>query len=237
MMSATINKPSRIKSASVINGAIVHLNKGQPVTDSLAISREFGRRHDNVLKSLDELIACGTIGRLEIKESYYLNEQNKRQRLIELTERGALIAMPFIGGKNSRAGQVRLVDAFLRMRDDQISQAAGDWTGSRRKVSAGYQLMTDALQEVRADDGKATKPHHYANEAKLINWLLFGRFDGADRDQMTHAELVLLDKVEAKNAIWIARGRTYDERKATLPAYLVSLRARALTASEKKVLA
>lgn len=30
--------------------------------------------------------------------------------------------------------------------------------------------MSDALREDRADDGKATHAHHYANEAKLINW-------------------------------------------------------------------
>jgi len=204
-------------------GELVHLHKGQPVTDSLAIAREFGRRHDNVLRTLDSLISDGTIGRLNFKETSYADEWNRKQRMIELTERGALIAMPFIGGKKSRAGQVRLVDAFMAMRD-ALTTAPADWQEARKKVSAGYSMMTEALQEIRAEDGKQTLPHHYANEAKLVNWVLFGRFEGVDRNDLTQADLSLMEKVEARNAIWVARGRTYEERKAALPAYLASLR-------------
>ena len=151
--------------------------------------------------------------------------------MIELAERGALIAMPFIGGRNSRAGQVRLVDAFMALRA-QLAEQVGDWSESRKKVSTGYLMMCDTVQEVRADDGKATSAHHYANEAKLVNWVLFGRFEAINRDAMAQADLALMDKVEAKNAIWIARGRTYAERKATLPAYLAALRTKRIRGAQ-----
>jgi len=218
------------------SGALVHLHKGQPVTDSLAIAREFGRSHKHVLRSLDSLIADGTINRPNFEPVKYTDEKGEQRRMIELTERGALIAMPFIGGKKSRAGQVRLVDEFMAMRDE-LANAPADWQEARKKVSAGYSMMTDALQEVRAEDGKRTMPYHYANEAKLINWVLFGRFEGVDRNDITQADLALMAKVEARNAIWIARGRTYDERKAALPAYFASLRAKRIGKTHQKVLA
>lgn len=139
--------------------------------------------------------------------------------------------MPFIGGRNSRAGQVRLVNAFLALRDE-LAEHAGDWSDARKKVSAGYAMMSDALQEVRADDGKATSAHHYANEARLINWVLFGRFEGVDRNDLAKADLALMEKVEGKNAIWIARGRTYDQRKAALPGYLLSLHAKRIRGAQ-----
>ena len=211
------------KHVSTSISALVHFHMGKPVTDSLAIAQEFASRHDNVLQKLDGLIADATISRLDFKGANYTDEQGKQRRLIELTERGALIAMPFIGGRNSRAGQVRLVDAFMALRD-RLADEAGDWADSRKKVSAGYTMMCDTVQEVRADDGKATSAHHYANEAKLVNWVLFGRFEAINRDHMAQADLVIMDKVEAKNAIWIARGRTYAERKAALPAFLATLR-------------
>ena len=222
-MTTNINQATQHEPIPTSASALVHFHMGKPVTDSLAISAEFASRHDNVLQKLDGLIADGTVGRLDFKESSYVNEQNKKQRMIELTERGALIAMPFIGGRNSRAGQVRLVDAFMALRD-RLADEAGDWADSRKKVSAGYTMMCDTVQEVRADDGKTTSAHHYANEAKLVNWVLFGRFEAINRDHMVQADLVMMDKVEAKNAIWIARGRTYAERKAALPAFLATLR-------------
>lgn len=217
--------------APASTGTLVHLHLGRPVTDSLAIAKEFHRRHDNVLQKLDELIEHGTISRLDFKDANYTDEQGKQRRMIELTERGALIAMPFIGGRNSRAGQVRLVDAFMALRD-KLAEDAGDWADSRNKVSAGFAMMCDTVQEVRADDGKATCAHHYANEAKLVNWVLFGRFEAINRDHMTQADLVMMEKVEAKNAIWIARGRSYAERKAALPAFLATLRTRRIRGSQ-----
>ena len=221
-MISNVNKPMHSIGVPTSASALVHFHMGKPVTDSLAISHEFASRHDNVLQKLDALIADGTIGRLDFKESSYVNLQNKTQRMMELTERGALIAMPFIGGRNSRAGQVRLVNAFLILRDN--STGHGEREEIRAKVSTSYQMMCDTVQEVRADDGKATASHHYANEAKLVNWVLFGRFEAINRDHMAQADLVIMDKVEAKNAIWIARGRTYAERKAALPAFLATLR-------------
>ena len=229
-MTPNINQATRHEPVPTSASALVHFHMGKPVTDSLAISNEFASRHDNVLQKLDGLISDGTIGRLDFKESSYVNVQNKTQRMIELTERGALIAMPFIGGRNSRAGQVRLVNAFLILRDNLTGH--GDWEEIRAKVSTSYQMMCDTVQEVRADDGKATASHHYANEAKLVNWVLFGRFEAVDRDGIARADLVLMDKVEAKNTIWIARGRTYAERKAALPAYLAALRAKRIRGAQ-----
>lgn len=196
------------------NQRLVHLHDGKPVTNSLIISMEFGRRHDNVLQSLTKLIDEGTIGRLEFKESIYLNEQGKKQRLIELSERAALFSMPFIGGRKSRQGQARLVDAFLRMRDELTQQST--WQDTRREVSASFCRMMDALKEVRAEAGKDTLSHHYTNEVKMINQVVFGNPANLNRAELTKGELNFLEKIESRNAYLIARGKNYQERKKEL---------------------
>jgi Rha family phage regulatory protein len=203
-------------------GALVHLHQGVPVTNSLAIAREFRRKHGNVLQSIESLITDGTISQLEFKPRNYIDERGKNQRMIEFTERGALIAMPFIGGKNSRRGQVRLVDAFLAIRDD-IAAQSDDWQTSRKRATVGYAAMTNALQEIRAEDGKETKIHHYTNEAKLVNWVLFGKFEGINRDHCSQAELNWLEQIEIRNSYLIARGHSYEQRKASLPLFLQSI--------------
>lgn len=85
---------------------IVRMYKGNPVTDSLTIAREFQRQHKDVLRSLDSLIADGAISQRNFAPRDYTDERGKRQRMIQLTERGALVAMPFIGGRNSRLGLI-----------------------------------------------------------------------------------------------------------------------------------
>jgi Rha family phage regulatory protein len=106
---------------------IVHLQQGVPVTDSMAIARECGRRHDGVLQSLDTLIEDGTISRLEFKPRDYVDARGKKRRMIELTEPGALIAMPFIGGRTARIGRIKMGSAFLAMRDELADQQRGNW--------------------------------------------------------------------------------------------------------------
>jgi Rha family phage regulatory protein len=204
---------------------IVHLYKGNPVTDSLTIAREFGRPHKNVLQSLDRLIEDGTIGRLEFKPSTYINEQGKPQRMIELPERAALIALPFIGGKKSREGQVRFVDAFLALRDE-LAAHSSNWADSRQAVSAGFKAVMEALKETRAEVGKETRNHHYTNEARLLNFVLFGDANGVNRSCLSSGDLGVIETIEAKDAYLIARGRSYQERKAALLAFAETVRSK-----------
>lgn len=120
--------------------ALVHVRNGGLFTDSLTIAREFGRRHGNVLRTVDSLIGDGTVSRLEIESAEYLDEQGKPRRMFELNERGALIAMPFIGGRKSREGQVRLVDAFLSLRAQLLA------TGFQAEAVAGVAKRSTVLQ-------------------------------------------------------------------------------------------
>jgi Rha family phage regulatory protein len=191
----------------------------------VTIAREFGRRHDNVLRTLDSLIADGTIGRLNFEETSYTDEWNREQRMMELTERGALVAMPFIGGRNSRKGQARLVDAFLALRTALSARNEPDRIAARRDAASNYSILSEMLMLVREAEGKATKPYHYANEARLINYALTGEFRSIDRDSLSASDLRILNRLEVRDSALIGMGKSYDERKAMLPVYASQLRA------------
>lgn len=90
----------------------IHIGNNQISVNSRDIAKEFGRQHKNVLQTLDDLLADGTISRLESKPRNYLS-RGKEYRCFELNKAGFLKAMPFIGGSKSREGQKRFVDEFL----------------------------------------------------------------------------------------------------------------------------
>lgn len=210
-----------LKTRPDFNTSIVHSSNGKLVTDSLAIAREYERRHDNVLQSLDDLIRKGMLGHLDFKETYYVTEQRKQHRLIELTERGLAIANPYIGGKKSRQAHVKFVDAFLAMRDEAATQAP--WIESRKAAALSYITMSETLQETRENQGKATAGYHYCNEAKMINGILFDTVGAVDRKTLSSKQLSMLVRVENKNAILIGLGKAYSERKAALIQYVAKL--------------
>jgi phage regulator Rha-like protein len=110
-------KPTKNKTAaknSITSSLIIHGGSNEICVDSRDIAKEFGRQHKNVLQTLDDLLAEGTISRLESKPRDYLN-RGKVYRCFELNKAGFLKAMPFIGGRKSKEGQRLFVDEFLRI--------------------------------------------------------------------------------------------------------------------------
>lgn len=101
---------------------------GALVVDSRTIADEFGRRHDNVMATLRDLIRDGTINALDFKDVDYRDAKGERRQMFELNERAALVATPFVGGRRSREGQKRIVAAFLHYRSVATSTSGPDLT-------------------------------------------------------------------------------------------------------------
>lgn len=91
-----------------------------------------------------------------------------------------------------------------------------DWSRVRHEAAATYKVMSAMLDMKRQLDGKETKPHHYANEAKLVNWALTGEYKPLDREVLSTDDLDILAKLEELNSLLIANNISRDERKEKL---------------------
>lgn len=204
---------------SVPKNELVVIRNGKPFTNSLAISEEFKRPHFRVLKSIKRLVDKGKLT-TGVVVSSWVDSTGRSNEMLILDERSALIAMPFIGGENAENGQIILVDSFLRARSELAriarQQADPEWRQIRDKTKVGYEWMSRTLQERREAAGKATKSHHYANEARLVNAVLSGRFEGVNRNTMTAGELDLMSDLQRLNAILIGQDLPYAKRKEIL---------------------
>lgn len=108
------------------------------------------------------------------------------------------------------------VDALIRGELNSRSMA-------RRQAAVGYKSLCDALSLTYEAIGKITKPHHYMNEARLINEVITGAFKGRNRDQMTQAELELIMLVENRDVLLIGQGKDFAARKKHLRGYVGDL--------------
>lgn len=106
--------------------------------------------------------------------------------------------------------------------DEQIdsiirgTHAHYNWKKLRHGASASFKVMNQVLQMARQRLGKTCAPHHFSNEARLINYALTGQFGKVDRDGLGHGDLDLLAKLESLNTVLIGCGATYQERKTEL---------------------
>ena len=168
-------KIENVRSSKTSLAVIIHGENNQICVDSRGIAKEFGRDHKNVLQTLDDLLADGTISRLESKPSNYV-KRGKDYRRYELNKSGFLKAMPFIGGRKSREGQRRFVDEFLRM------EAALEWQ-SKERASLAYQvarssgkdsrgILTDEIKEFVAYakvQGSSNSDRYFSNITNVVH--------------------------------------------------------------------
>lgn len=103
------------------------------------------------------------------------------------------------------------IDALLRGKHPIY-----DWKRVRHEASSSYRVMSAVLQMQRQVQGKPTEPHHYVNEARLVNRALTGEFKSLDREALSFAELDLLAKLEERNTVLLGCGLSKDERKLAL---------------------
>lgn len=101
---------------------------------------------------------------------------------------------------------------------DEIIRDKVVFVDSRKDASIGYLVMSEILQVTRASLDKDTPPYHYANETKMLNYILVGVFAPLNRETLSPIDLKLLSHLEARNAVMIGRGMIgeYEGRKDIL---------------------
>lgn len=91
-----------------------------------------------------------------------------------------------------------------------------DWGMMRHASKSSNKVANEILQMVRNEQGKETKHFHYANEAKLVNFALAGKFEPIDRDSLSAEDLDLLASLENRNSVLIGREVDRETRKEIL---------------------
>lgn len=77
-------------------------------------------------------------------------------------------------------------------------------------------LMSGVVQDVRAELGKKTGPHHFINEHELVNFALLGRYEAAPERALSADDLSLQALLRRKNATMYAMSKSRDERRDAL---------------------
>jgi hypothetical protein len=121
---------------------------------------------------------------------------------------------------------------------DQImrsNQPLCNWRQARDLAASSCKVMNDILKMMREESGKITHKHHFMTEARLVNWALSGEFKKLDRDALDAKELAMLADLEQRNAVLLARGLEYEERKSLLAQYALKWRTDALVDGGRQI--
>lgn len=111
---------------------------------------------------------------------------------------------------------------------DAIMRGAQTIKAERSALRVEFAPMTDAIVRSRQDAGKDIKPHHFSNEADLINRIALGapaaKFradneipkDQPLRDYLTPEQVRCLISLQRANTVYIDDGMSFEDRKSKL---------------------
>lgn len=122
-----------------------------------------------------------------------------------------------------------IIKDYQRLKQDENSRLSLNWNLNREISKLNYRIHTDAIKDNLIPPELTQKQisYTYANEADLLNVVLFGKtakqwrdenhkLDGNIRDYASLQQLLVLANMESYNAILIKQGCGQEERMKLL---------------------
>ena len=118
-----------------------------------------------------------------------------------------------------------IIEDYQRLKKDENSRLSLNWNLNREIAKLNYRIHTDAIKDhlIPPELTPEQISYKYANEADMMNVVLFGKTakqwrdanpgkKGNIRDDANLNQLLVLANMESYNAILIGQGKTMSER-------------------------
>jgi len=191
---------------------------GLAYCSSKQVSGEFDKRHDNVLQDIRNLDCSEEFRLLNFQESNYKDDRGKKQPQVLMTKDGfTFLAFGYRGTKASR-----FKEGYIK-RFNQMEQ----FIISLNSAKADYPALSAAMKDYKGDP----KPHHFVNEANMINIVVLGmsakQFREANdipdkqsiRPYLTTEQIRGIEEIQRVDVGLLVAAIDYDERKRILTQY------------------
>lgn len=174
---------------------LVHLENDEAVCSSLEVAEKFGKRHDNVLRSIGGLLKNVETQKM-FKKSMYIDNQNKQEYPMYLMNRDgfSLLVMGFTG-KKALDWKLKYINAFNQMENYIREKQLQSWIETRTVGKLSRKAETDVLKqlvEYAKQQGSEHADMLYMTYSKLANKTV----GVADRDTATAKQLMNLSVTE-----------------------------------------
>ena len=176
---------------------LVFLKNDEALTDSLTVAEMFQKRHDSVLRSIDNLIE--TLHKNEERKMFILSrrkaDDGQFHRMYLMNRDGFSLLVMGFNGKKALEWKLKYIDAFNKMETIILEKKTNVWLETRQRGKLIRREETNVIQQL-VEYAKGQGSEHaemlYMTYTKLAN-----KMSGiTDRDTATNAQLNDLSTME-----------------------------------------
>jgi len=218
-----------MKSLIPINEFGLTEQKQQAVVDSRYVAKEFAKRHDHVLRDIQNLDCSENFRLLNFGESSYRNNQNKKQPSYLMTRDGFMFLVMGYRGKKAASIKEFYIKQFNEMEE---------FIKDRITASREFPLLTENIKLIHEEP----KHYHFSNECNLINQVALGMtakqfrelkgIDKADsiRPYLTPAQIKLIEVLQKVDIGLLLSMPDFNQRRRMLEWYKLKYESKLLVA-------
>ncbi|WP_051677197.1 Rha family transcriptional regulator [Maridesulfovibrio frigidus] len=106
--------------SSVVGSPTLVISDGKPVVSSLTIAEHFGKRHDNVLRTIENLEVPQDFTALNFEVSEYVDRTGRKLPAYNITRDGFTLLVMGFTGKKAMQWKIRYIEAFNAMEQELL---------------------------------------------------------------------------------------------------------------------
>lgn len=199
-------------------------------TDQTMSSKEIaeltGKEHKNIMADIRVLIIQDAISQLNFQLSDYVSDRGKKYPMYNLDFEATMVLLTGYDAKRRSIVVKRWLT--LEAENARLKSQEQERIADRQAARLECHVMTDSLQEIRAEAGKGTKGFHYSNEMEMINRIVLGmtakkyrvahKINSIDaiRDRLNLFQVKMVQLLQATNTALIQCDMSYKDRKKKL---------------------
>lgn len=157
---------------SVVIDDLVYLKNEQAVCDSLQVAEKFGKRHSDVIRAIENLLANDSTQNCVqcIKPSKYKDASGKYNKKYLLNKDGFVFLAFGFTGKEADAWKWKYIDAFNRMERLVYEKNTAAYQIADQEERTTRRAETDVIKEFveyARMQGSTHADHYYSNYTRL----------------------------------------------------------------------
>jgi Rha family phage regulatory protein len=211
---------------------LIQIKHNQPMTTSVIVAEKFTKRHDFVIRKIENLIQDDEEDRLIFAEMSYQDSYGRNQKQYIMDRRSFSILCMSFTGKKALKWKNRFFDAFEAMERFVWQKQSSSWQQARIESKDIRLELTDSIKrlvDLANESGSKNAHRYYEIITKMIYQEVFSikKVPPHFRDTLDKKALHHLQLVEWKMAEWLSESidacEDYHEPYREIKARLKSL--------------